>query len=106
MERRFGPVQGNVQNAQGGEQQRQQQHQAIVPISLKQFPDNFKQLFAFAGKICHCHRRRLTCANLLEHEKVDFHKWLGDMIEVKQKRIGKKKKLKMAAVRRSNHRFV
>jgi len=58
IEKRFGPQVEDNEKIQG-EEWIKQQH-VIVPISLKKFPNNFKQLFAFPGKLCHCHRRRLT----------------------------------------------
>jgi hypothetical protein len=73
---------------------------------MKRFHNNFKQLFAFPGKICHCHRRRLTCASIFEHENVDFEEWFTNLLDAKIKKISKKKKLKLAAIRRQNQRFV
>jgi hypothetical protein len=41
------------------------------------------------------------------HENVDFDRWLGEIIDTKIKgRIGNKKKLKLAAVRQKNQRFI
>jgi hypothetical protein len=58
IEKRFGPQVENNEKMQG-EEWIKQQH-VIVSISLKKFPNNFKQLFAFPGMICQCHKRRLT----------------------------------------------
>ena len=41
-------------------QQERQEEQPHAPMYLKKFPPNFKSLFAFAGKQCSCHNRRLT----------------------------------------------
>ena len=73
----------------------------MIPISFKLFPSNFKQLFAFPHKFCSCHQRRMTCANIFEHEGFDFDRWLTDMLSsIVGKRGSKKKKLKSAMVRR------
>jgi hypothetical protein len=69
---------------------------------MKKFPNNIKQLFAFPGKICHCDRRRLTCASIFEHENVDFEEWFTNLLDAKLKKISKKKKLNLAAIRRRN----
>ncbi len=83
---------------QGEEEQLQ-----IVQLSFRKFPNNFQQLFAFLHNFCQCHRRRLTCAKIFQHENVDFDRWLGDMLDTKiNERIGNKKKLKLTAVRRTN----
>jgi hypothetical protein len=65
---------------------------------MKKFPNNFKQLVAFPGKICHCHRRRLTCASIFEHENFNFKEWFKNLVDAKLKKISKKMKQKLAAV--------
>jgi hypothetical protein len=73
---------------------------------MKNFPNNFKQLFAFPGKICHCHQRRLTCASIFEQENFNFEERFKGLLDAKLKRISKKKKLKFVTIRRQNQRFV
>ncbi len=69
---------------------------------MKKFPNNFKQFFAFSGKIshCYCYRRRLIFATVFEHENVDFEDWFKNVLDKKLKKISKKKKLKLAAISR------
>jgi hypothetical protein len=51
IDKRFGPQEENNEKIKGKERIKKQN--VILQNLLKKFPNNFKQLFAFPGKICH-----------------------------------------------------
>ena len=77
----------------------------FTSISLRKFPANFKVLFAFGGYHCSCHRTRLTCANLFQHEGHNFEQWIDHLL-AKPDLKGRKNRHRLLQARRENQRFV
>jgi hypothetical protein len=58
---------------------------------MKKFPNNFKEFFAFPGKTCHCHPRRLTRTSIFEHQNVNFEERFTNLLDAKLKKLAKKR---------------
>ncbi len=57
-----------------------QQGTTGTPAFLLRVPRNFRQLFAFGGELCRCHRQHLTWARLLQHAGIDSQAWLQEIL--------------------------
>ena len=53
-----------------------------APVIYKQFPKNFKLLFAFPQKFCSCHGTRMTVRNIFYHSDANFNSWLNGLLTV------------------------